>query len=111
MNAHTQDHDLNLFGNAISYLVDASEISFNIDLSNQGSLSQGVVGFGHIGTLDELASLMNFKGWRTKKGRLINGTLLKKMKSRLIKKYGHDEFFARLDDYVDWSRISSRVQH
>ena len=110
MNIKTEDYDLNLFGNAISYLVDASQIKFQVDYSNQGCPSQGVEQFGHVGTLDELASLMNFRGWRTQKGKMVSGSLLKKMKARLIRKYGKDEFLARLDDFVDWSKVGCRYE-
>ena len=107
---NTQDYDLNLFGNAISYLVDASQLKFQVDYSNQGCPSQGVENFGHIRTLEELASLMNFKGWRTKTGKFISGDGLKKMKGRLIKKYGEDGFLALLDEFVDWSKVGGRYQ-
>ena len=104
----TQDTDLNLFVTSIEMLVAASQLRFQIDLSNSETLSQGITGYGNISNFDELAGVLNYKGFRTKRGKYFNGTNLKKLKSNLYKKYGNDFMRSLLDESIEWNKISSR---
>jgi hypothetical protein len=104
----THDTDLNLFIQSVELLVDASQLRFQIDLSNNATLSKGVTGYGNISNFDELAGALNFKGYRTKRGKYFNGSNLKKLKSNLYKKYGTGFMESLLDESIDWSKMSSR---
>jgi hypothetical protein len=50
--------------------------------------SVGISGYGNIDRVDSLAGAMNFLGFRSKTGKKITETNLKKIKQRLTKKYG-----------------------
>lgn len=101
----SQDHELNLFCKGMEILVDASRLQFNPFVKDHFMSSVGVDGYGHIDTLDRLAGALNYKGYRTSKGKYLTGNNLKKMKSNLIKKYG--ENFT--DEYVDWMEFGTEL--
>ena len=102
-----KDTDLDVFIQSIELLVEASQLRFQIDLSNSSTLSQGVTGYGNISYFDELAGALNYKGFRTKRGKYFNGLNLKKLKSNLYKKYGGDFMKSLLDERIEWNKISS----
>ena len=86
-------------------LAKASQIKFDVFKKPHFVSSIGVEGYGNISSFDLLAGAMNFKGYRTKKGKYITGSYLAVMKDRLTKKYGED-FIA---DLVDWEMVSTQV--
>jgi len=100
-----KDYDLEIFSKAMSLLVDASKLQFNCYASPHFVSSQGVSGFGNISCFNTLADAMNFKGYRTKKGKPLTGSYLAVIKNRLSKRYG-DEF---VEDLVDWESVSTPV--
>lgn len=102
-----KDTDLDVLIQSIELLVEASQLKFQIDLSNNSTLSQGITGYGNISNFDELAGALNYKGFRTKRGKYFNGLNLKKLKSNLYKKYGGDFMQSLLDERIEWNKISS----
>ena len=96
-----QDYELKLFAKAMDTLVTASQL---IPCTNQGVKSVGVSGFGNIDGMDTLAGAMNFLGFKSKKGKYLTGTNLKKIKQRLTKKYGR-KFVSEL---VNWENVGTR---
>ena len=100
----SQDHELKLFSTAMDILVDASQIIIDPFTKDHFLCSVGLQGYGTIDTFERLAGALNYRGYRTKRGKYITGDNLKKMKSNLVKKYG-DRFVMEL---VDWTRVGSR---
>ncbi len=100
-----QDQDLILFSRAMDTLVNASRIQFDTFANPHFVSSVGVVGYGNISTFDLLAGAMNFKGYRTKKGKYLTGSYLAVMKGRLSKRYGEDF----ITDLVDWELVGTPV--
>jgi hypothetical protein len=100
------DYDLVIFSKAMDTLTKASQIQFEAFNPPNFFSSVGVEGYGNIGSFDLLAGAMNFKGYRTKKGKYITGSYLAVMKDRLTKRYGEDFIV----DLVDWEMVSTPVR-
>jgi len=97
-----KDHELFIFSAAMQILVKASALKYQPFSRNHKHQSIGMEGFGTISTLGELAAALNVKGYRTSRGKYLTAINLKKMKSIIIKRYGHD-FVA---DLVEWKDVS-----
>jgi hypothetical protein len=97
-----KDHELFIFSAAMQILVKASALKYQPFSRNHNHQSIGMEGFGTISTLGELAAALNVKGYRTSRGKYLTAINLKKMKSIIIKRYGHD-FVA---DLVEWKDVS-----
>ena len=97
-----KDHELYLFSHAMDILAGASQLRLEPFRKDYFVCSVGVEGYGNISDFNLLAGAMNFKGYRTKRGKYITGTYLKKMKSNLTKKYGKDFVL----DLVPWEKVS-----
>jgi len=89
-----QDYELKLFANAMDTLVTSSQ------------LSEGIIGYGIIDRMDSLAGAMNFLGFRSKTGKKITGSNLKKIKQRLTKKYGRKLVLEMVK--VNWEDVGTR---
>ena len=99
---YKNDQDLSLFSVAMTILVKASELKYDVFCKNHQVRSIGVQGYGTIDTLERLAGALNLQGYRTKTGKYIRADYLKKIKSNLIKKYGRDF----VTDIVEWKDVS-----
>lgn len=100
---HKEETELQLFMSVVNLLIEASKYKFPYDPSNHQSPTVGVEGFNNVGNYYELMMAVKFKGYRTKRGRVISLSRFQKSREILMRKYGRKGLLNLVTEYCDVS--------
>ena len=98
---HREETELELFMSVVNLLIEASNLRFQYDPSNNHSPSVGVEGFGNVGNYNELMVASRFKGLRTQRGKVISLSRFQKSREILLRKYGSEGLWNLVTEYCD----------
>ena len=100
---HREETELELFMSVVNLLIEASNLKYLYDPSNNLTPSVGVEGYGNVGDYNELMTAVKFKGHRTKRGKVITLSRFQKSREILLRKYGSEGLWNLVTEYCDVS--------